>query len=244
LAAVCSLTAQDHVGQYTQADVERGSRVYNSNCSFCHGVAGDAIANVDLRSGKFRRASSDEDLARVIATGVPGTAMPPHRLQQAELTGIVAYVRSMRNLEAPKIAAGDPGRGKAIFNGKGQCSSCHRVNGEGSRVAPDLSEIGVIRSANSLQKSLLEPTANMLPMNRTVRAITADGKTITGRRLNEDTFSVQLIDAEERLVSVNKDGLKEYTVVKVSTMPSYRDKLSAQELADVVAYLSTLKGAF
>ena len=216
--------------------------MYGANCAFCHGAAGDAVPNVDLRSGKFRKAASDEDLARVITAGVPGTAMPPHKFQDAELTGIVAYIRAMRDVHAATVAVGDARRGKEIFAGKGACMSCHRVNGQGSRVAPDLSDIGMVRSANALQQSLLDPTANMLPINRSVRGVTRDGKVITGRRLNEDTYSVQLIDTEERLVSLSKADLKEYAVIKTSSMPSYRDKLNAQELADVVAYLLTLNG--
>jgi hypothetical protein len=100
----------------------------------------------------------------------------------------------------------------------------------------------MVRSPNALQESLLDPTANMLPINRSVRGVTRDGKVITGRRLNEDTYSVQLIDTGERLVSLAKADLKEYAVIKTSSMPSYRGKLSAQELADVVAYLLTLDG--
>ncbi|MEO8370137.1 MAG: c-type cytochrome [Candidatus Solibacter sp.] len=234
--------AQDHAGQYTQADVDRGARLYGSNCAFCHGPSGDALANADLRSGRFRRAASDEDLRRLIAAGIPGTAMPPHKFQEAELTGVVAYIRAMRDVRGGAMGAGDAERGREIFAGKAACATCHRVNGQGSRVAPDLSEIGVIRTPSALQDSLLDPTAVMLPKNRTVRAVTRDGKTITGRRLNEDTYSVQLIDSEERLVSLLKDGLKEYEVLKTSSMPSYRGKLSEQELRDVVAYLLTLRG--
>jgi len=241
-AAIPIATAQDHAGQYSQADVDRGARLYGSNCALCHGPAGDAVAGVDLRSGKFRRAASDEDLRRLIAAGIPGTAMPPHRLLDAELTGVVAYIRAMRDVRAVATGTGDAQRGKELFAGKAACATCHRVNGQGSRVAPDLSEIGVIRPASALQDSLLDPTAGMLPKNRSVRAVTSDGKTITGRRLNEDTYSVQLIDSEERLVSLQKAGLKEYEVIKTSSMPSYRGKLSEQELRDVVAYLLTLRG--
>jgi putative heme-binding domain-containing protein len=236
-------TAQEHGGQYSQADIELGSRLYGTNCVICHGVNGDAVPSVDLRSGKFRRAASDEDLGRLITTGVPGTAMPPHEFRSAELTGIVAYIRAMRDVNAAVAAVGEMGRGKAIFEGKGACMSCHRVNGQGSRIAPDLSEIGTVRSADALQRSLLDPTATMRPINRTVRAVTRDGKVIVGRRLNEDTYSVQLIDTQERLVSLAKADLKEYTVIKTSPMPSYKLKFSAQELADVVAYLLTLNGA-
>ena len=216
--------------------------MYGANCAFCHGANGDAVPNVVLRSGKFRKATSDEDLGRLITAGVPGTAMPPHKFQDAELIGIVAYIRAMRDVHATNVAVADAQRGKEIFAGKGACRGCHRINGQGSRLAPDLSDIGLVRSANALQESLLDPTASMLPINRSVRGVTKDGKVITGRRLNEDTYSVQLIDTEERLVSLVKTDLKEYAVIMTSSMPSYRDKLSAQELADVVAYLLTLDG--
>lgn len=168
--------------------------------------------------------------------------MPPHKFENAELTGLVAYIRNMRETIDAAGPSGDARRGKEIFAGKGACMSCHRVNGQGSRLAPDLSDIGTIRSAKALQKSLLDPAASMLPFNRSVRAVTKGGKRIVGRRLNEDTYSVQLIDTEERLVSLAKADLKEYEVIKTSSMSSYRDKFSEQELADVVAYLSTLNG--
>jgi putative heme-binding domain-containing protein len=239
---VFCLSAQEHVGQYNQADIDRGSRVYANNCSLCHGPNGDSVANADLRSGRFRHASSDEELARVIANGVPGTVMPPHRFLPAELTGLVAYIRSMRGRRALAVNAGDAERGRALFTGKGGCLTCHRVDGECSRFAPDLSEIGALREPAALLKSLVAPTAAMLPINRPVRAVTRDGKVISGRRLNEDTYSVQLIDTDDRLVALMKADLKEYTVSKVSSMPSYGDKLTSQELADIVEYLGARKG--
>ena len=82
----------------------------------------------------------------------------------------------------------------------------------------------------------------MMPINRPVRAVTRDGKTINGRRLNEDTYTVQLIDDQERLVSLVKADLREYTILTSSPMPSYRDQLTANEIADIVAYLLSLKG--
>jgi putative heme-binding domain-containing protein len=110
-------------------------------------------------------------------------------------------------------------------------------------LAPDLSEIGASRLPADLRKSLLDPTAAMRPGNRSVRAVTRDGQVIAGRRLNEDTYSVQLIDSEERLVSLLKANLREYAVLTVSPMPSFRGRLTPQELADMLAYLLTLKGA-
>jgi len=236
------VAAQDHVGQYAQADIERGFRLYGANCALCHGDNGNAVPNVDLRSGRFRHAASDEELGNVILAGIPGRAMPPHKFDSTELRGVVAYVRSMRGSLAGAAQTGDADRGRALFAGKGACLSCHRVAGEGSRFAPDLSDIGAIRPPDTLRRSLLDPSAAMLPVNRPIRAVTAKGEVIVGRRLNEDMFSVQIIATDDRLLSLIKADLREYTVSRVSPMPSFRDKLSPQELADVIAYLRALKG--
>jgi putative heme-binding domain-containing protein len=149
----------------------------------------------------------------------------------------------MRDFEAKSVALGDVRRGAALFESKGSCLACHRVNGKGSRKAPNLSQIGAMRPASLLEQSLLDPTASMLPMNRSIRAVTRDGTVITGRRINEDTFSVQLIDEQEHLLSVVKADLREYTVLKTSSMPSYKDALTRAERADVLAYLLSLKGS-
>ena len=243
LAAGGQLAAQEREGQYSQADVENGFRIYGANCSTCHGANGDSVPGVDLRRGQFRRVNSDADLIRIIATGIPGTAMPPNRFGSADVAGVVAYVRSMRDFATRAVTLGDAGRGQALFEGKGGCAACHRVNGKGSRAAPDLSDIGAIRSPDALEDSLLDPNASVLPMNRSVRAVTREGRTISGRRLNEDTYTVLLIDEQERLVSVDKAGLREYTVVKTSSMPSYKDRLTSGEMSDIVAYLHSLRGS-
>src|SRR5438132_10734047 len=237
------LAGQEHAGQYSQADVEAGFNLYNANCITCHGANGDSIPGVNLRTNQFRRVATDADLNRLIQTGIPGTAMPPGRDTAAALAGLVAYIRSMRDFDSIAPGRGDAVHGQTIFEEKGNCTNCHRVNGKGSRVAPDLSDIGAIRAPDVLERSLTDPTASMLPLNRSVRAVTRGGTVITGRRLNEDTYTVQLIDMNENLVSLTKADLREYTVLKTSTMPSYKDKLTSAELDDVVAYLRTLRGS-
>ena len=231
---------QDHT--YTRADVEAGQRLYGPQCQVCHGATGDGVPGIDLRLGRFRRSSSDDDLAKVIASGVPGAGMPGFKLQPAELTGIIAFIRAGFDAASASVRVGDAGRGKALFEGKAVCAQCHRVKGQGPRVAPDLSEIGAIRTLAALQRTLLTPTESLLPINRPIRAVTRDGRTIRGRRLNEDTYTVQLIDTQERLHSLVKADLKEFVVETTATMPSYQGRLTADELADVIAYLTTLKG--
>jgi putative heme-binding domain-containing protein len=243
IAAFIFTSAIPTVGaQYPQAEVEVGFNLYNTNCITCHGANGDSVSGVSFRSGQFRRVSTDAELNRLIQTGVPGTAMPPGRFGTADLAGLVAYVRSMRDFDT-KPARGDATRGRILVEGKAGCLGCHRINGKGSRVAPDLSEVGAVRSPDAIERSMVDSSSTMLPINRSIRAVTRAGKVITGRRLNEDTYSVQIIDSEERLVSLLKSDLKEYTVLKTSTMPSFKTMLTPMELDDIVTYMRSLKGA-
>ena len=234
--------ATAHPGEYAPADIAYGARLYDAQCTTCHGANGDGVGGVDLRSGKFRNATTDQDLMRVVTTGIQGTGMQAFKFDQSELAGIIAFLRNMNSFDRGSVKPGDADRGRAVFSGKGACARCHRVGDQGSRVAPDLSDIGAARSAGSLLRSLTDPTSQMFPINRPVRAVTRDGKVINGRRLNEDTYTVQLVDDQERLVSLVKRDLREYTILTVSPMPSYQSTLTDAELADVVAYLLSLKG--
>ena len=234
--------AQGGADSYPQTDSRYGARIYAAQCTVCHGATGDTVAGVNLRTGPIRRASTDNELRTLIATGIAGTAMPAFTFTPSEQTMLVAYLRTMRDVDVRSVPIGDADRGRAVYEGGGKCANCHRVNGQGPRVAPDLSDIGALRSADALQRSVLDPNASIAPVNRYVRAVTRDGKTMTGRRLNEDTYTVQLIDEQERLVSLTKSNLRAYTVIMTSPMPSYATALSAEAVADVVAYLLSLKG--
>jgi putative heme-binding domain-containing protein len=231
-----------HPGEYAPADIAYGARLYDAQCTTCHGATGDAVGGVDLRSGKFRNAVTDQDLVRVITNGIPGTGMQAFKLDPSEIAGILAYLRNMNLFDRGSVKPGDARRGRTTFDGKGDCVRCHRVGAQGSRVAPDLSDVGAARSAGSLLRSVTDPSGQMMPINRPVRAVTRDGRVINGRRLNEDTYTVQLLDDQEKLVSLTKADLREYTILTVSPMPSYKDRLTEGELADVVAYLLSLKG--
>ena len=232
---------QDH-GQYSRADVEAGQRLYGPQCQVCHGANGDGVPGIDLKLGRFRRASSDDDLARTITSGVPGTGMPAFVLRPEELVAIVAFIRAGFDPASASVRVGDAARGRALFQGKAGCAECHRVNGLGPRVAPDLSDIGAIRTLAALQRALLTPGESLLPIHRSVTVVTKDGRTLHGRRLNEDTYTVQIIDEQENLLSLEKASLRELAVDTAPKMPSYADRLTADELADVIAYLVSLKG--
>jgi putative heme-binding domain-containing protein len=230
-----------HDAQYAEADIAYGATVYAARCVSCHGAQGDAIGGVNLRSGQFKNAVVDRDLERFIRAG-SSAGMPAFALDNAEMAGVIAYLRNMNTVDAARVTIGDAARGRSVYDGKGACASCHRVGGTGSHVAPNLSDIGAIRSPASLERSLLDPTSQMMPINRPVRVVTKDGTVLNGRRLNEDTYGLQLMDDRERLHSLVKADLREYTIGKTSAMPPFKDKFSKSEIADLVAYLLSLKG--
>ena len=240
VAAVASLAQRGGPG----AGIAAGAQLYRANCAVCHGGSGDSVAGVDLWSGKFRRASSEADLMRIMRNGIPDTAMPPANLTEVQAARIAAYLRS-EAAEAARIASlpGNAVSGKATFEGKGGCLRCHRVGSNGSRVGPNLTDIGrQRRSPDDLERSILDPSAEILPQNRFVSTVTSSGEVVSGRLLNHDFHSVQLIDLTEQLRSLRKSELREFRFAESSPMPSFRGKLSPDEIADLVVYLATLKG--
>jgi cytochrome c oxidase cbb3-type subunit III len=239
--ALADAQAPLHDSQYADADTAYGAALYASKCVTCHGTQGDAIGGVNLRNGTFRNAVIDRDLDRYIRAGSPA-GMPAFALDAAEMTGIIAYLRNMNTFDTAAVKTGDVTRGRAIFSGKGACTGCHRVGVSGSLVAPNLSDIGAVRSAGSLQRSLLDPASQTMPINRPVHVVTKDGTIVNGRRLNEDTYSLQIMDDREHLRTFVKADLREYTISTTSPMPSYKSTLSGDEIADVLAYLLSLKG--
>jgi putative heme-binding domain-containing protein len=167
--------------------------------------------------------------------------MPPNNINAQGLVALIAYLHAMRDFKTKKVAIGDARSGRAIFEGKGGCLNCHRVNGKGSHMALDLSDVGSIRTPGYLEDTLLDPASTDFPQNRFIHAVTRAGDVVTGRRLNEDTLTVQVMDSKERLRSLTKADLKEYKIETGPRMPSFRNTLTEAERADLIAYLFSLK---
>src|SRR5215472_17485643 len=129
----------------TAQDIEDGERAFRNTCANCHGPDGDQVAGIDLGRGVFRRAKTDQDLVQIVRNGVPGTGMPASEMPVAQAEQIVSYLRSVAATKRSTSASGNADNGKDLFHGKGACTTCHRVSGEGARLGPDLSDIGQLR---------------------------------------------------------------------------------------------------
>ena len=230
----------------SRIDTRMGRRLFQDQCSTCHGLnaeGGNEATGPDLTTGSFRHASSDAGLYRVIRDGVPGTSMIGVGVdaQEQVVWQLVSYLRSREAANAVVDLAGSPAAGQQLFNGKGDCVRCHMVNGQGQRLGPDLSYVGNRRSPDELHSDLAEPDAEVNPRWWTMRVEGPNGQRFEGLRMDEDTFTFRIMDADENLRSFSKYGDWSYERVQTSTMPSADGSLTATERDDLVAYLYSLR---
>ena len=229
--------------------------MFLSNCAPCHGPNGDGGKGSDLTRPRLPRAADDSTFFTVIRRGIPGTEMPNTRhLLDLDIWQVITYVRMLER-GAPALA-GDARRGAEVYRAKGGCAQCHMIAGQGGRLGPELTDIGARRSPGYLRKALTDPEQaipenffiyrffTVVPDNfLQVRVVTKDGRRITGVRLNEDPFSIQIRDYSDHIYSFWKSELSElHEDWGKSPMPSYRGKLTPAEIDDLVAYLVSLRG--
>jgi putative heme-binding domain-containing protein len=160
----------------------------------------------------------------------------------AVASALTAAVPAARRGDQNETPAGDAERGKALVESSG-CLDCHRIDERGSRLGPNLSRIGGRRTPVRLRQALVAPDEEVVPDNRFVRIVTKEGTTVTGKLLNQDAISVQLMNPKEELKTYLRANLREYTIIDKGLMPSVEGKLNAQQVADIVSYLSSLKGS-
>ncbi len=206
-----------------------GERLYKAHCGGCHAIDGSGGAGPPLK--RLKRATDAKALREVIQSGIPGTNMPGFwQFSAREVEAVAAHVEGFSKLpvETPR---GDAARGRTIY-AKQACATCHIANGEGRGFGPELTGIGAKRGLAALRRSLIEPAAEIDPAFRTVRA-----GAVTGLRLNQDNFSIQIRDAAGVVHSLR--GVRA-ELRKESLMPAY-DKLAPADLDDLIAYLASLK---
>jgi putative heme-binding domain-containing protein len=223
------------------ADVVLGKKYYGGLCAGCHGPSGDGGKGTNLASAVLPRAQDDLALYRIIRYGLPDTEMPGHNRTPREIWQIAAYVRSLGRVATEQVP-GSPARGAELVKGKAGCLQCHIVNGTGGHVGPSLDGIGRRRSATYLRIKLIEPAKELAGGFAIVQLTMQGGQKLSGVRMNEDTWSIQVRDMSNKLHSFWKHELADLKVEQKTLMPSYRDSLSPQELNDIVAYLTQMRG--
>ena len=232
-----------------------GEYQFRSNCAFCHGLgARGGGRGPDLTRAQKRHGNSDADLFRTINEGVPGTAMPPNGATQQgvgmteeEIWQVITYLRSVQVKASQQ--PGNAARGKQLFFGAAACANCHMVGGKGGRLGPDLSLTGAARATSYITESVRNPSRRLAQgiseamkefsqEYETVTVETPDGQKLQGVILNEDTFTLQMMDTSERLHLLEKNTLRSFTKSRESLMPPYDEKmLSDKDLQDILAYL-------
>ena len=242
------------------ATVAEGSRLFDQTCQSCHGAGGQGSdRGPSLAKTTLVHGDTDADVFRAIRAGLPGTQMAPSPgLSDTQVWQLVTYVRSLQAVQptagVTAQTGGSPAAGETLFFGRAGCATCHDVNGRGGVVGPDLSNAGRLAAALLTQK-IVEPNSPLAsggsgrgggrgaPAPATVVVKTLDGLEIRGVRRNEDTFSLQMVDTSGQLHLFDKLKLASVAVLNTSLHPTdYVARFSAEEIANLVAYLGTLKG--
>jgi putative heme-binding domain-containing protein len=238
-----------------------GESEFRSNCAFCHGLgARGGGRGPDLTRARKRHGNADADLFRTINEGIPGTAMPANGttgqgvgMTAEEVWQVITYIRTVEKTSTTQVD-GDAAHGKQLFYGAAGCATCHMVEGRGGRFGPDLTVTGSARATAFLVESVRTPSKRLaqgvfentkeFPQEyETVTVTTADGKKITGVTLNEDNFSLQMMDTQEKIHLFEKASLRSFEKSRQSLMPAYDAKtLSDRDLNDIVAFLVRVSG--
>lgn len=240
LAAFYAWSAFGQNPRTTREDAAAGGKIFRSHCADCHGLNGQGGKGPDLTTGVFFHGSRDEDLFRNITDGIPGTAMPDAFYSADQVWQVVAHIRSLERKGSAAPPPGDAARGAALASSKG-CLGCHLVRGKGGIQGPDLTHIGSQRTATHLREAILAPGAVVDRAYWRANIELENGTPYQGYVLNEDTYTVQLLDGQGALRSLEKRNFRKYAVDKQSAMPSYQGKLTNTELNDLVAYLWSLQ---
>ena len=226
--------------------IDAGKNIYRGRCGVCHGIDAKGYRGSDLTTGDWVHGGGDAQIFRTIARGIPGTEMPGHaNMSEEEVWMVIAYLRTLSSPGGAAAERGDATRGEQIYQAKnkGNCAQCHMIDGRGGRLGPNLSRIGASRSAAALEREIRRP-GEVIPVGfETVTVVMPDGRKVRGVRKNEDTFSVQIMTGAEDLRSFFKRDVKEVVSEEQSMMPAFGpDRLTDDELTDLVRYLRSLRG--
>ena len=220
--------------------IAEGRELFNRTCTVCHGLNGAAAERAPaLGGGRSYNIRTDAGIFEAIQNGIAGSAMPGSSLQTMEIWKIVAYIRSLRATASEAFVPGDVARGERIFWEKSGCGACHMIRGRGGISGPDLSNLGGERTLAAIRESLTRPKLQIPAGYRPVEVVTVDGRKLTGIAKNDNNFSLQLLDSQDRLQLLTSDEWVKVTYKTQSLMPSdYSKSLAPAEFQDLLAFLS------
>lgn len=237
-----------------------GDYEFRINCALCHGLgAKGGGRGPDLTRAQKKYAHNDAEMFQIISNGIPGTAMPANGtngqgvgMTDEEIWQIITYIRS-QEVKTSSKAIGNAAHGKDLFFGDANCSLCHLVNGRGGRLGPELTSVGASRTRQAIIDSVRNPSRRLawglteatkeFPQEyETITVVTGEGKQIKGVALNEDSFTVEIMDTSERIYLLEKDKLRSFQKSRDSIMPAYgEDLLSNQDLDDIIQFLISVE---
>jgi putative heme-binding domain-containing protein len=233
------------------ADRAEGQALFRGLCSGCHGGAGRGGKGPDLTDERWIHGGTDADIERTIKNGVPNTTMKKlgESLKDDQIKKLIAFIHSLARSPGESTwkpyMTGDPQTGRKLFfdaQGKAQCAKCHTVGGEGGRIGPPLDRIASRRAPEFIMESIVQPSLDIAPEFEAVAVATKDGRVISGLRVNETNFNIQLREENGRFHSLFKRELDEIKVLRKSLMPeNFAELLTVKELHDLFAYLMALE---
>jgi putative heme-binding domain-containing protein len=219
--------------------VRSGRSFYQAQCASCHGIDAKGVLGPDL-TVLWNAGLSDDRIFDTIRRGVPGAEMPASTASDSEIRATMAYLRSLAPTIPVDSSPGNVAAGEKIF--WTSCGNCHRVNGRGGRLGPDLSRIGSSRPRAALVREIREPSAAIVPGYQGVTVVASDGRRIRGARKGEDAYSILIMDTRESLQSYLKANVQEVVAEKRSLMPDFgAERLSEGDLNDLLSYLGSLR---
>ncbi|MCZ2080280.1 MAG: PQQ-binding-like beta-propeller repeat protein [Bryobacterales bacterium] len=228
-------------GQNLPATAAQGDELYAKQCAGCHGAdARGTDRGPGLASNRRVRSRNADQLRAFIRKGAPSSGMPGFDLPENELDALAALLRSLNAPAAQAVATGDAAAGKAFFEGRGQCTSCHMVTGAGRAIGPDLSNAGNEMTVEELREALTQPSARLAPGFARATVRLRNGEIVRGFVKSRTGVDIGLIDFEGKFHSIQNS---ETTAIEDET-ESLMGPLNAaeDETRDLIAYLARLTG--
>jgi putative heme-binding domain-containing protein len=214
-----------------------GGALFANRCADCHAADAKGFSGPDLTL-LWAEGTSDERVFEILREGVSGSIMPSSTAPDQELWAIVAYLKSLSTVPEFLGDIGDAERGSELFEAR--CTRCHRIEGNGARLGPDLTLIGRVRTRDQLIQAIREPGSAVSAGFRPVTVVTAAGERIRGIAKSEDAFSLQIMDTRQELRGYLKATLSNVLREDGSLMPTFTaGRLPQPELDDIVRYLGT-----